>query len=216
MPEQATRWICFDVGETLIDETRVWSTWADILDIPRFTFMATFGAVIANEQDHRNVFEFLGRKDWQRYRAKFDEEYGSFQSSDLYPDAIWAIEDLRAAGYRISVIANQPARRTEELRAIGVTADVIAMSDEMEASKPAPKFYVKALELMGAVPGDVAYVGDRLDNDVYPSQAAGMQPVWLQRGPWAKLAKDVPPFLPGVVVVDSLRELSERHEMLWA
>ncbi len=41
------RWVCLDVGETLIDETRVWSTWADVLGVPRLTFMAALGAAIA-------------------------------------------------------------------------------------------------------------------------------------------------------------------------
>ena len=48
MPE---RWVCLDVGETLIDETRVWSIWADVLGIPRLTFMAAFGAVVARGGD---------------------------------------------------------------------------------------------------------------------------------------------------------------------
>ena len=39
------RWVCLDVGETLIDETRVWSTWADELGIPRLTFLAALGDV---------------------------------------------------------------------------------------------------------------------------------------------------------------------------
>jgi len=37
----------FDVGETLIDESRMWHEWADILGVPRFTFSAALGAVIA-------------------------------------------------------------------------------------------------------------------------------------------------------------------------
>ncbi len=40
------RWVCLDVGETLIDETRVWSLWADELGVPRLTFLAALGAVI--------------------------------------------------------------------------------------------------------------------------------------------------------------------------
>jgi hypothetical protein len=39
--------IIFDVGETLIDETHEYGTWADWLDIPRHTFSSVFGAVIA-------------------------------------------------------------------------------------------------------------------------------------------------------------------------
>ncbi|HET7082723.1 MAG TPA: haloacid dehalogenase, partial [Candidatus Limnocylindria bacterium] len=41
------RWVILDVGETIIDETRVWSIWADMLGIPRLTFLAGFGAVLA-------------------------------------------------------------------------------------------------------------------------------------------------------------------------
>ena len=34
------RWVCLDVGETLIDETRLWSLWADELGVPRATLFA--------------------------------------------------------------------------------------------------------------------------------------------------------------------------------
>ena len=30
----------------------------------------------------------------------------------------------------------------------------------------------------------IAYVGDRLDNDVLPAKAAGMHSVFIRRGPW--------------------------------
>jgi hypothetical protein len=39
--------VWFDVGEVLIDETHEYGTWADWLGIPRHTFSAMFGAVIA-------------------------------------------------------------------------------------------------------------------------------------------------------------------------
>lgn len=48
------RAVVFDVGETLVDETRAWSAWADWLGIPRLTFLAVCGAAIARgELDHR-------------------------------------------------------------------------------------------------------------------------------------------------------------------
>jgi hypothetical protein len=43
----AIRAVWFDVGETLIDEGREYGTWADWLGVPRHTFSAMFGAVIA-------------------------------------------------------------------------------------------------------------------------------------------------------------------------
>ena len=47
------------MGETIIDETRVWSIWADMLGIPRLTFLAGFGAVLARGGEHRDVFELF-------------------------------------------------------------------------------------------------------------------------------------------------------------
>lgn len=49
--------VVFDVGECLVDETRKYGTWADWLDVPRHTFHAMFGAVIAQGCDHREVFQ---------------------------------------------------------------------------------------------------------------------------------------------------------------
>src|SRR4051794_19197800 len=124
------RWVCFDVGETLIDETRIWSIWADVLGVPRFTFMATVGAVIADGDDHRDVFELLNRPDWKDSSPEVERRYGGFTQSDLYPDAVPCLEALRSAGYRISIFANQPPQRTAQLRALGIEPDLMAMSGE--------------------------------------------------------------------------------------
>ena len=209
-----TRWVCLDVGETIIDETRVWETWADILGVTRFTFIAAIGAMLARGRPFQEVFEFLGFPDRERYRAQFDAAYAGFQERDLYPDALPAIDALRAAGYRLAIVANQPAERTAELRFIGVRAEVMAMSEEMGAHKPAPEFFDEVVRLLsGPAPGDIAYVGDRLDNDIHPAAAAGMRPVWLRRGPWAAITTDRPP--TGTLVVDSLTELVERIGEAW-
>src|SRR5689334_22366067 len=49
--------VWFDVGEVLIDESREYGTWADWLGVPRHTFSAVFGAVIASGRDYREVFQ---------------------------------------------------------------------------------------------------------------------------------------------------------------
>ena len=51
--------VVFDVGETLIDETREYGTWADWLGVPRHTFSAVFGAVIALGMDYRDTFQYF-------------------------------------------------------------------------------------------------------------------------------------------------------------
>ena len=207
------RWVCFDVGETLVDETRVWSIWADLLGVTRFTFMAALGAVIARGQEHREVFAMVGRPDWQELYPQFNETYGGFQADDLYPDAVSTLEALRSRGYRLSIFANQPAERTAELLPLGIRPDLMAMSGEWNVHKPAPEFYERALHEMGAAAADVAYVGDRLDNDVRPSAAAGIRPVFIRRGPWGVIGGG--PIPPGTLVVDSLDELVDRIGEWW-
>jgi HAD superfamily hydrolase (TIGR01549 family) len=211
----SARWVCLDVGETLIDETRIWSTWADELGIPRLTFLAGLGAVIARGQEHSAVFDLFGVDDWQMRIAAIESMHGGFRADDLYPDALPALGALRDVGYRLAVIANQPAVRDEQLRAIGVEPEVMAMSEAIGAAKPEPAFFERCLELMGHPdPGAVAYVGDRVDNDVLPAAAAGMRAVWIRRGPWGILQ---PPPPPGVtaLVVESLAELVQRITEAW-
>jgi FMN hydrolase / 5-amino-6-(5-phospho-D-ribitylamino)uracil phosphatase len=215
MPETSERWVCLDVGETLIDETRIWSIWADELRIPRLTLFAAIGAVIAREGEHRDIFQIFGVDDWPMRIEAVESLYGGFQPHDLYPDALRALDGLRAAGYRLAVLANQPAARSAELRALGVTAEVIAMSEELGVAKPDAAFFARALELMGGpARGDVAYVGDRVDNDVVPTMAAGLQSVWLRRGPWGIIQR-LPDGERPALVVDSLDELVGRIGEAW-
>jgi HAD superfamily hydrolase (TIGR01549 family) len=210
------RWVVMDVGETIVDETRVWSIWADMLGIPRLTFMAGFGAVLARGGEHRDVFELFNVADWRTAWPEHEAIYGGFQADDLYPDAIPSIEALRARGYRVAVIGNQPSSRTAELRRIGIEAEVIAMSAEMGAAKPSPQFFERTLELLGSPsPSSVAYVGDRVDNDVLPATVAGMRAVWIRRGPWGFIER-LPEGVSPALIVGSLTELVERIDDAWA
>ena len=70
-------------------------------------------------------------------------------------------------------------------------------------------------ELTGGMAASVAYVGDRVDNDVLPSIAAGLRAVWIRRGPWG-IIQELPPDARPALVVDSLSELVERIDEAWA
>ena len=208
------RWVCLDVGETLIDETRIWSVWADELGVPRLTLFAALGAVVEHG-DHRDVFDLVGAVDWRRRVPDVERAYGGFRAQDLYPDALRALTGLREAGFRLAVVANQPDIRGEQLRRLGVDVEVMAMSDGMGAAKPDAAFYARTLELMGGPsPASVAYVGDRVDNDVLPSIAAGMRAIWLRRGPWGVI-QSLPDGAHPALIVSSLDELVERIEEAW-
>jgi hypothetical protein len=110
-PRHGRRWVVLDIGETLIDETRIWSTWADVLGVPRFTLHAVIGGVAAQGGDHRDAFALLGIDDWQAHEPQVQARYGGFRREDLYPTPC---RRSRAAsrGLGVAVIGNQPASRT--------------------------------------------------------------------------------------------------------
>ena len=66
-----------------------------------------------------------------------------------------------------------------------VQFDLIGMSDTWGLHKPDPAFFARIAAELRLAPEEIAYVGDRLDNDVRPAAAAGMVAVFVRRGPWA-------------------------------
>jgi HAD superfamily hydrolase (TIGR01549 family) len=181
------RAVVFDVGETLVDESREYGAWADWLGVPRHTFSSVFGAVIAEGRDYRETFQHFRPGfdlDAERARRAAAGQPETFGEGDLYPDARPAMEALRAMGVWVGVAGNQTSRAGGILRGLDLPADLIATSDDWGAAKPDAAFF---RALLGAVPCDadeVVYVGDRLDNDLRPARAAGMQTAFIRRGPW--------------------------------
>jgi HAD superfamily hydrolase (TIGR01549 family) len=207
------RAVIFDVGECLVDETTEYGTWADWLGVPRHTFAAMFGAVIAQGRDYREVF--------QEFRPGFDlyaererrAEAGrpeTFGESDLYPDVRDALAALRADGLWLGIAGNQTVRAGKILRELfSNDVDLIGTSDDWGASKPDPAFFHRVAEVVPARVDEMLYVGDRMDNDIRPAVAAGMHTALVHRGPWATIqwrteeAEKLPTFR-----VESLLELS--------
>jgi FMN phosphatase YigB (HAD superfamily) len=132
-----------------------------------------------------------------------------FSLDDLYPDAVPTMHALRAAGYRLALAANQPRAAADVLAAMDVTFDLVAMSDAWGVAKPDPAFFERLIAELGMDPGEIAYVGDRVDNDVRPAAAAGMVAVLIRRGPWGWIqagASDPP---DASIVLDSLSDLPD-------
>ena len=77
-------------------------------------------------------------------------------------------------------------------RTAALPADVISSSASLGVRKPDPAFFGKVVELMGQPAGHVAYVGDRVDNDVLPAAAAGLMAIHVRRGPWGRLQRTPP------------------------
>lgn len=206
------RWLVFDVGETLVDETRVWSTWADVTGVTRLTLMSVLGATIARGKGHQSVFHELGLPHWEHHRDELEASYGAIVEEDLYPDVRPALTSLAASGYRLAIFGNQPAHRTADLRALSLPVEVIAMSDEMRLAKPDPAYFARIVELLGGPdPASVAHVGDRVDNDVLPAATAGFHSIWIRRGPWG-LIQQLPAGFTPALAIGSLAELADGLE----
>jgi putative hydrolase of the HAD superfamily len=58
-----------------------------------------------------------------------------------------------------------------------IDADVY--SSEIAWTKPHPDAFRAAAALLGVLPAEAVYVGDRLFEDVHGSQAAGMRAIWI-------------------------------------
>lgn len=189
------RAVVFDVGETLVDETREYGTWADWLGVPRHTFVSVFGAVIASGKDYRETFQIfqpgfdLAEQREARANAGLPETYGE---EDLYSDVRPALSKLRDMGVWVGIVGNQTVRSGRILRGLDLPADFIATSDDWGVEKPSTLFFEKVVEVAPCAAGEIVYVGDRIENDIAPAKAVGMRTAYIQRGPWGWIQRDKP------------------------
>lgn len=182
--------VFFDIGYTLIDETSKWREWAEHLRVPFAKFEATLGEVIARDEHHSRVFELLAPQlDLAAERAARAAagRPDIFTAADLYPDAVPCLAELKRLGYLIGLAGNQPELAETALKAMNIPADIIASSARWGIEKPSPAFFERIVAEAGCTPAEVAYVGDRLDNDIIPARAAGMKAIFLIRGPWGEV-----------------------------
>ncbi|MEU3251701.1 HAD family hydrolase [Streptomyces sp. NPDC006997] len=185
------RAVIFDVGECLVDETTEYGTWADWLGVPRHTFHAMFGAVIAQGRDHRETFqEFRPGFDLyaERERRAAAGKPETFGEEDLYPDVRTTLATLRADGLWLGIAGNQTVHAGRILRELFTPdVDLIGTSDDWAASKPDRAFFDRVAQVVPAEVDEMLYVGDRVDNDIRPARAAGMHTALVRRGPWATI-----------------------------
>jgi HAD superfamily hydrolase (TIGR01662 family) len=208
----AVRVVFFDVGETLVDETRAWASWAEWMGVPTLTFFGVLGAVIERREHHFRAFQILRPGfDVRRERAAREAagQPVDILPEDLYPDARPCLDTLKAQGYAIGLAGNQLFRSEEWVRALDLPADVIASSAGLGVEKPSPGFFLELARSAGADPAECAYVGDRVDNDVLPAKEAGMVAVFIRRGPWGNLQAEWPEAERADIRIDSLAELPE-------
>jgi HAD superfamily hydrolase (TIGR01662 family) len=179
--------------------------------VPRHTFSAVFGAVIARGRDYRETFQVfrpgfdLDKERERRAEAGQPEWFGE---ADLYPDVRPALTQLREDGLWVGIAGNQTTRAGRILRELRLPADMIATSDDWGVSKPDPAFFRRMAEAAPCAAERILYVGDRLDNDIRPAAGLGLKTALIRRGPWAFIQHDDPVAgrMP-TMRIDSLGEL---------
>ena len=173
------KWIFFDVGSTLVDETEAYDHRArEMIGDTSITF-----------KDFDDVRIALAKQGLDGNSAAI-KHFGltktRWHSEDEVPysDAHSTLTALVDKGYKLGIIANQKLGTAERLEFWGLHQyfDVIAASAEIGYAKPDKEIFEKAFELAGCTAVESIMVGDRLDNDIIPAKAIGMKTVWVKNG----------------------------------
>ena len=178
----ALKAVFFDVGETLVDEERWWRVLAERLRLQPHVIWAALGVTIERGEDHSRLWGHLGMERPPTWSSDISYELG-----DLYPDALACLESVAALGLRVGIVGNQPAAMEHWAHVVALPAAVVSSSESLGVTKPDPRFFERVVELAECGAGDVAYVGDRVENDVLPAAAAGLVAIHVRRGPWGRL-----------------------------
>ena len=173
------RWIFFDLGSTLIDETAA--------DRRRIREMIE-GTEVTEEMFCEKRLEMIrqGLSGDSAMIAFFGLTKTPWHSEDEkpYPDAEPTLAALRQRGFRLGVIANQNPGTEKRLTDWGLRPyfDMVAASSELGVAKPDPEIFRWALKQADCSPQNAVMVGDRMDNDIAPANRLGMHTVRLLRG----------------------------------
>lgn len=172
------KWIFFDVGSTLVDETEAYDHRVrDMINHTDITF--------SNFDNKRIELAKLGFDGNSKAIDYFGLKKTPWHSEDEIPfvDAPETLKALKERGYNLGIIANQVEGTAQRLEAWGLLKyfDVVATSAELGVAKPDKLIFEKAFELADCQPCNSVMIGDRLDNDIAPAKALGMKTVWIRK-----------------------------------
>lgn len=178
------KWVFFDMGSTLIDESDAYKVWFQRASEavggqigPEELWrryqegMARYDVTISG---HLKPFGFQGDSTAYLYPSELDK---------AYPGAEPLLQKL-SKRYKIGVIANQSLGSAERLSRYGLLPYITLVVGSAEAgvSKPDPRIFRMALERAGCEPREAVMIGDRPDNDICPAKRLGMRTIRIRQG----------------------------------
>jgi HAD superfamily hydrolase (TIGR01549 family) len=205
------RSVVFDIGETILDDTREFAAWADWIGAPRHTFSALLGIVVSQGRNNAETFQYFRPGfdlETERERREAAGVGEQISQDDLYPDVRPALAELRARGLWVGLAGNQTVRAASLLRQLDLPVDEIATSGEWQLAKPDRRFFERVIAWSPGEAHEIVYVGDHRDYDIVAARAAGLCPVLIRRGPWGHLWAEDP-----VTTANALRVISSLVEL---
>ena len=172
------KWIFFDLGATLVDESDVYKSRCEFavkqLNIDPVEFMNRV-------YETARISPTPIRTAAKAYGVALPEWDCSLEK--LYEGAHSVISGLYGK-YKLGIIANQSLGTQERIDnwGIGKYFDVVMASAEAGCAKPDTKIFTAALDKAGCEAAEAVMVGDRLDNDIIPAKKLGMKTVWVRQG----------------------------------
>ena len=174
------KWVFFDLGSTLIDETAA-------ADARRIKEMIS-GTGITEQAYREKRFEMIrkgrnGDLSAIEYFALTKKPWHS-ELEVPYPDVAPTLAELKRRGHKLGVIANQNYGTKQRLKKWGLLPffEMIAASAELGLAKPDPAIFEWALKQAACSPRNAVMVGDRMDNDMAPANRLGIHTIRLKRG----------------------------------
>ena len=172
------KWIFFDIGSTLVDESKAYEhRIKDTIQNADITYNQFYNMMINFAKQGKNGYiETAKELNLKTTKWHSEDEF-------LYPDTVSALK-LLSEKYKIGIIANQPLGTKERLNKMGIDKyiSLVISSAEENVSKPDLRIFQLALDRAGCSPDKAIMVGDRLDNDIVPAKTIGMKTIWLKQG----------------------------------
>lgn len=99
--------------------------------------------------------------------------------SQVYPQTFDTLRSIREAGLTLGLVSNRSQPFDEEIQELGLTPyfDFMYVAADVNAWKPDPAIFERALGESGSEPHEIVYIGDNYFADIVGAQQAGMHPI---------------------------------------